>query len=323
MTEDWIERRFATHVRPVVFADAQPSTDPVWITVGGQPGAGKTAAQLLARRLNPDASVSPIIGDDLRFFHPEYTRLVKEDPIRMPDLTAEASGAWIRASLDHARDHRYGVLVESTFRRPEVTTSTADSFHQAGYRTHVIAVAVQPWESRLSTLDRFVIDHAAGRAARWTPLEAHEAGVAGVPQTLSAAAGSASVDRISVVNRAGTVLFDGTRPGALHEALTILEQEHMRPPTPGELKNWMSRLSNNTHYLEQNVPATAGTRSLTEALRADQESLVDAANHRRATSMAFATSPADVVQQTVSEPVQARSTFVASPPCVRHTGPER
>lgn len=304
MTEpdDWITRRFHSHVSRAVFADAAPSNEPVWITVGGQPGAGKTAAQVLARRLNPGASVTPIIGDDLRLFHPDYRRLVEQEPLQMPEATAEASATWIRASLDHAREHGYGVLVESTFRSAAVTIDTAAAFREAGYRTHVVAVAVPPWESRLSTLDRFVIDHAAGRAARWTPLQAHEAGVTGTPQTLAAAIASPQIDRISVVNRSGTVLFDGTRPEALDAAQAVLDAEHRRLPTRSELRDWTNRFANNTHYLEHNVPATAETNATVATLQRDQSQLEAAVRHQQTALMSFPTNPIEVLSPKPQQP---------------------
>lgn len=275
----WIDQRFHDLVRPVVFARAVVSDRPVWITVGGQPGAGKTAAQAKAQNLNPGASVTPIIGDDLRRFHPDYEALLDAEPLAMPTVTAEASGAWIRASLDHAREQGYGVLVESTFRQSQVTLDTAASFHEAGYTTHVVAVAVAAWESRLSTLERFVTDHAAGRVARWTPLQAHEAGLAGTPRTLAAAAASPAVDRISVITRSGEVLFDDTRPGPLTGARSALDREQHRRPARHELRDWVSRLDTNLDYLARAIPATAETQAITRALRSDHRQLVDGTYH--------------------------------------------
>jgi len=276
---DWIDARFRDYVVPGMFGSATRNDQPVWIAIGGQPGAGKTAAQLHVRALNPGVSLVPIVGDDLRRHHPDYDRLLETDPLSMPTATAGASAAWVEASLEYAKQNRYSVLVEGTFRRPEVTLGTAAAFHEAGFRTHVIALAVPAWESRLSTLERFVADHVAGRAARWTPVEAHDAGVVGTPKTLVAAAASADVDQITVVNRAGVVLFDATRPAALTGAVGALRDAHHQPPTRDELRSWSTRLADNSAYLDQNLPRTPETRALLDSLGRDEKALLAAVSH--------------------------------------------
>lgn len=188
--EAWIHARFDDLIVPRIFARARSSTDPLWIGIGGQPGAGKTHGRDRALRLNGGVPVTAIIGDDLRAFHPDYQRLIHEDPLAMPAVTAAASARWVELALEHARENRYNVLVEGTFRRPEVTLGTAARFHDVGYRTHLVAIAVAPWESQLSSIERFQLDHEAGLTARWTDPAAHDAGVRGTPITLDAAAAS-------------------------------------------------------------------------------------------------------------------------------------
>lgn len=275
---DWIETEFDQYVRLAVFGSARPSAHPVFVAIGGQPGAGKTAGQLHVRRLYPDRSITPIIGDDLRRFHRDYDRLMEQDPLRMPEATAPASAAWVEACLEHARVERFHTLVEGTFRRPEVTLGTVREFRAAGYRTHLVAVAVPPWESRLSTLERFVVDHAAGRAARWTPLAAHDAGVRGTRATLRAAAEVPElVDRVTVMNRAGSVLFDGPPVSGLRRTpQAAVLAEHRRRPTGAAVRDWTARLTACRAYLERNLPATEETRATLHALARNRQQLLAA-----------------------------------------------
>lgn len=270
---DWARDRFQSRVVPALFSGVVSTPDPTLILIGGQPGAGKTWAMRWALDSHPHESITPVIGDDLRIYHPDYDRLMATDPMRMPEITADASALWVEASLEHARHHQYGVLVEGTFRRPEVTLGTASRFRGAGYSVHMIAVAVPPWESRLSTLERFVIDHGSGRAARWTPVDAHDAGVAGTPRTLSAAAESPDVQRITIINRSGMVLFDAGGPEPRNHAAAALRKEHRRTPSQIELANWRSRLISSRAYLEANVPTSDQTKALLGALHRDSVSL--------------------------------------------------
>ncbi len=210
MNEQELRSRFAERIAPrIERRGAGGSDSPLLLLVGGQPGAGKTRA--MARLVAAyDERLYPVVGDDLRQHHPDYDRLVVDDPLRMPEVTAAASGAWVQMSMEYAREHRISVAVEGTFRRPEIPEGAIERFAAAGYRVHVAALGVPAWQSRLSTVGRFVQDHAAGRAARWTPLEAHEGGYAGTPVVLDAAIRDDRVSRVSVLDRDG-VRFDGVR----------------------------------------------------------------------------------------------------------------
>ena len=265
----WIEAEFRATVAPEIFGAAVSSEQPVWIGIGGQPGAGKTAGRNLALELANAGAVASIVGDDLRPLHPDFEQLIREDPLRMPERTQEAVAAWVELALEHAVDQRYSVLVEGTFRRPEVTLTTAARFHDAGYRTHLVAVAVPGWESRLSTVERFVTDHREGRTARWTSPAAHDAGLAGSPATLRAAAASTAVDRISVVTRRGQVLFDGSRPGDLTPAAATLTAEQNRMPSSSLLREWQHRYRAVVQYIEREVPRSTSTVESLRALRTD------------------------------------------------------
>jgi len=267
--EAWIRARFHDLIVPDLFARARPVTDPLWIGIGGQPGAGKTHGRDRALRLNDNTPVTAIIGDDLRAYHPDYRRLIRDDPLAMPAATAAASARWVELALDHAREHHYNVLVEGTFRRPETTLGTAQAFHQAGYRTHLVAIAVPPWESRLSSIERFQLDHEAGLTARWTAPAAHDAGVRGTPLTLDAAAASDHIDRISVVTREGRALFDKHRPEPLDEAARVLRDVHGTPPTPAELTEWDLRRRDVLIYLRRELPHAPETTAAARALAID------------------------------------------------------
>ena len=124
----WRQARIQT------FESAEPSAAPVLLSIGAQPGAGKTRA--VARTMNtfyPARSFVPIIGDNLRRYHPDYPALVSSpDPDLMPAVTAELAGWLVRRSLEHAARHRYCAIVEGTLRSPETTLGTIRQFAAAG-----------------------------------------------------------------------------------------------------------------------------------------------------------------------------------------------
>lgn len=54
------------------FSIYTPSTNPVTVFLGAQPGAGKTNAQSIITGMYSFGSLMPIVGDDFRSYHPDY-----------------------------------------------------------------------------------------------------------------------------------------------------------------------------------------------------------------------------------------------------------
>ncbi|MDV2437804.1 zeta toxin family protein [Actinotignum sanguinis] len=136
---EWIRR-----VKPRVFARSRISLSPVSIFLGGQPGAGKTKTQKTVVSRYLDENITRIIGDDLRAFHPDYDWLCQNDPLRMPHVTAQASGQWIAMCIEWASRNSFSTLVEGTWRNTAMVMTEARKARELGRRTHAIIVAVPP-----------------------------------------------------------------------------------------------------------------------------------------------------------------------------------
>lgn len=74
------------------FSIYTPSTNPVTVFLGAQPGAGKTNAQSIITGMYSSGSLMPIVGDDFRSYHPDYEALLETSPLEMPNRTARAAG---------------------------------------------------------------------------------------------------------------------------------------------------------------------------------------------------------------------------------------
>ncbi|WP_344308205.1 zeta toxin family protein [Brevibacterium samyangense] len=190
---------------------------PVLVYTGGQPGAGKSRANERASQARP--SLVPIIGDDLRQFHPPYARLMREDPLSMPAATAHASRTWIGMSAEYLREQRADVLIETTLRSPDAMASTIASFRQSGYVVELRVVAVPHEVSRLSMIERYTGQVEANGVGRWTPSAAHDEAFARAVTTVERLVASGAVDRFVIEDRAGTVLFDRSYFGIRDDGL--------------------------------------------------------------------------------------------------------
>lgn len=267
MNDDALRQRFHDRIAPRLDQLGHVAKRPQLLMVGGQPGAGKTRAlsHLVVHSTTPLYSV---VGDDLRQHHPDYDRLVHEDPMGMPDATADASSTWIRMSLAYAKERGISVAVEGTFRDPAVSLRTAEQFARAGYEVQVAALGVPSWQSRLSTVARFVEDHSVGRSARWTPLSAHDEGYAGTPVTFQRLGHSPAVRKLLVVDREG-LLFEGSEVPLALDALTAARR---RTPTPVEARAWLSDHDRCLTHLAASFPEHG--KEVAAALDADRSRIL-------------------------------------------------
>lgn len=246
LTEEQLQAEFDGTVRRYVFDGYQPQPEqPVLVLLGAQPAAGKSQAMQATQRRYEGADLVPLTGDELRSLHPEYDKLRQEGPQTFETGTAQASGPWVRMSIDYALKNRYSLVLEGVFRDPEMTISTAERFAAAGFRVEIVALAVREEISRLDALHRFLTP-GTGLPGRWTPPALQDLSYRMMPETVAAAEASAIVQRITITNRTGADLYVNERSpdgqwGAAPAAVQALQRERARPLPATDAQSWLSR----------------------------------------------------------------------------------
>lgn len=207
MPEGELSRIFEEEVKWEFASDsAGAELRPTLVIVGGQPGSGKTRTVLRAGDDYPGAA--KVVGDDLRQYHPEYDSVMRADPLRMPEVTAQAAGAWVEMSLEYLRESQRSVILETTLRQPQVVADTISTFRDAGYEVELRALAVPAALSRLGTLTRYTQQVAEQGAGRWTFREYHDNAFANMLDTVERVVAEGLVNRLLVITRSGVVLHD-------------------------------------------------------------------------------------------------------------------
>ena len=256
-----LQKLFETRIIPHLHDNQNPEhptpgQQPWFISVGGQPGAGKGRVIEAAGRAHPGSVI--VNGDDLRTFHPDYPRLMATDPLSMPEATAQASGQWIGMSNQWLRDNKISAVVETTLRQPAVLLREFEAFKQAGYGTELRVVAVPPEVSRLGTLTRYVEqvrDIGVGRAVT---AEGHDIPTAAVPGTVETLVASGLVDRVVVQDRDGRVFLDTEAsrggPELAAKVRDVVDQARdVTSMTSGQAQTWY-RAAESTINALQRVP---------------------------------------------------------------------
>ncbi|MFF7081784.1 zeta toxin family protein [Streptomyces lavendulae] len=239
LSEDELRTRFEERVRDFVFGGYQPDDRLTLVLLGGQPAAGKSQAMAATAQRHAGRLV-PLTGDELRPLHPRYRELLDADAQTRETATAQASGAWVRMSIEHALHEGYSLLLEGVFRDPAMTIGTAVRFAQSRFDVEVVALAVRAERSRLDALDRFL------DGGRWTPPDLQNLAYEMVPETVAATEVSPAVRRIVITNRSAADLYTnergpGGRWGSEPSAVRELDAERARPFPSQEAVGWLMK----------------------------------------------------------------------------------
>lgn len=238
------QRIFDGEIAPELFAGATPTAQPTAILFGGQPGAGKSAlvdaaVQEFGRR---SGGCVPIIGDELRAYHPRYWSLLQVDDKIAALLTDQDTGGWVEKAIAHAKTRKLNVVVEGTMRDAEKVASTMTSLRAAGYRIDARAMAVNErlsWQGVLQRYENQKLDRGTGRM---TIERSHSAGYQGLPLTLERIEQEGLADRLTLYRRGGAAIYTNERQDGRwkHEpgAKRALAGERGRPLAVDELREY-------------------------------------------------------------------------------------
>lgn len=203
----------------------------------------------------------PISSEDLQAFHPRYL----EPPFRASTTgqneLSQAAASWLQASIAHARENRYSLLLEGAFRSPSTALAVARRFADSNYQVHIVAAAVRSEESLLSATSRGLRQMQQRRQAQFVTPAENERSLADVDALVSASVADSAVDRVSVIGRRGQTVLDAHRadPTAMANVSAAFRASCSERMSALEATQWLSELRHMTAYVQslRSIPPTA------------------------------------------------------------------
>ncbi|MEU7641228.1 zeta toxin family protein [Streptomyces sp. NPDC039016] len=217
--DDWHHSVLANHVLPDAVRGAVPQQRPVVVIVGGQPGAGKTdIADLIEAALNRRGGAARVCRDLYKVAHRRYPELLAADVRTAGVEVRPDTRRWQAAVEEQVRACGYDAVVESALADADEFRASATAYRAAGCRLEMVAVATAEAWSQLGITDRFL------REPRYVSWDNHDTCAKEMLRTLAVIEAEQLADRVTVVRRDGTVLYDNELTGGVWRRRTAADR---------------------------------------------------------------------------------------------------
>ncbi|WP_327309081.1 zeta toxin family protein [Streptomyces sp. NBC_01298] len=192
-------------ILPEATRGAMAQERPVVVVVAGQPGAGKThIADLVQRTLDGRGGAVRVCRDLYKPLHRRYAEALATDVRTAGAAIRPDTAAWQEAVEEYVRLQGFNAVVESSLTDPDEFRTSSAAYRASRARIEIVAVAVAEAWSQLGTLDRFLV----GGGVRYVSRDNHDRCAAQMLVTLAVIEAEQLADRVTVVRRDGTVLYD-------------------------------------------------------------------------------------------------------------------
>ncbi|MFJ4378161.1 zeta toxin family protein [Streptomyces albidoflavus] len=104
--------------------------------------------------------------------------------------------------------HGLNAVVESALTDPDDCSALSEAYRRSRYRIEVVALATPEVFSQLGIIDRFLTEASVGAGGRFVTWANHDSCAKNMFTTLAVIEAEQLADRVTVVSRDGTVLYD-------------------------------------------------------------------------------------------------------------------
>lgn len=139
-----------------VFNKCEPSSQPIAIIVGGQPGSGKGSVISYSKREIEEKGKCIIIitTDEYKPYHPNAIEVARKYPTEYVEIIEQDAGTWTGKILKKAIDDKYNFIFEGTLKSDRIL-ERINELKQNKFEVIVRALAVPRIESLIAIHERY------------------------------------------------------------------------------------------------------------------------------------------------------------------------
>ncbi|WP_327359839.1 zeta toxin family protein [Streptomyces sp. NBC_01304] len=203
----------ANVILPAWTTNAVAQEQPVVVLVAGPPGSGKsTLCTLLKAVLDQRGGAVLIDRDVYKAAHPRYAGLLRSDDRTAGVRVRSDVLRWQAEVEEHVRARRFDAVLETP--DPAAAPAAARAFRDSGFRVEVVVLAAAEAVTQLSALDRYLTQVRETGAGRYVSVDNHDRCTRGLVPALAVIEAERLADRMMVIRRDMTVLYDNELPAA-------------------------------------------------------------------------------------------------------------
>jgi len=194
-------------IKQKVTKNKKPVKFPICITLGGQPGAGKSNIYNIAKRRFSN-NIVELDCDAFRVFHPYYNQIKnifgKEDAFKTNPFVFKA----VDLLIEELSEEKYNLIIESSLNSPNSALQNGKALPPKGYKVELHIMATPKDVSWQGTIDRYNRELKRGGSPRAVSKEFHDNVVKNIVHSLDVVKESGLMSNILIFDRNKKCLYD-------------------------------------------------------------------------------------------------------------------
>jgi UDP-N-acetylglucosamine kinase len=206
LSEDEFNQAYQ-EIKQMVTKNKKPVKFPICITLGGQPGAGKSNIYNIAKKRFSN-NIVELDCDAFRVFHPYYKQIKnmfgKEDAFKTNPFVFKV----VDLLIEELSDQKYNLIIESSLNNPNSAIQNGKTLPPKGYKVELHIMATPKDVSWQGTIDRYNRELKNGGSPRAVSKEFHDNVVKNIVHSLDVVIKSGLMSNILIFDRSKKCLYD-------------------------------------------------------------------------------------------------------------------
>ena len=219
LSEEEFEQTYQK-IKKLVIKNKSPVESPIAITLGGQPGAGKSNIYDIARKRFSN-NIVEIDCDAFRIFHPYYKQIKnifgKEDAFKTNPFVFKI----VDLLIEELSNEKYNLIIESSLNSPNSALENGKTLPPKGYQVELHIMATPKAVSWQGTIDRYNKDLNKDGNSRAVSKEFHDKVVENICQSLYIVKNSGLMSNILIFDRNKNCLYDMKKDKTIDPCLLL------------------------------------------------------------------------------------------------------
>ena len=199
-----------TIIKEKITKNKIPVSKPIAITLGGQPGAGKSTLYSIARK-RFSKNIVEIDCDYFRQFHP-YARQINsiygnDDVLKTNPFVFKV----VDELIEELSDKKYNMIIESSLNKPDSAEYNGKYLPPKGYQVELQVMATNKKISWQSTINRYNKQKKEGKIPRAVAKGFHDTVVGNICKSLDKVKKGGLMSNILIYTREKECIYDMTK----------------------------------------------------------------------------------------------------------------